>query len=170
MRNLIYIFLVIVIFFGCNNTSQLKKINIEGVWVGEVNGNNYLEIVIFPKNIFTKTGDSGNFIIVSKWLFYYSHQDLLSDALSTYLIRNDSLFNFKNDLPELHLNILKMNENELIFNHDSTYFQLTKLPDGEGFQDLSNIDTLKWDNIFFKQYLEKYYDRRKKFEDAKNNN
>jgi hypothetical protein len=154
------LFIIAITNHGCEQTPYQQRSGIDGIWTGAVNDSVYLEMIFLPKEMHLKDSSTGNLLIISKALFYYTNHDPLSSALFSFELENDSLIIHHRGV-EMDRGSVRLKGKELLL--DSFNLRLIPLPNDD-FEDFLKIDTLTWDNNYFNKYLKAYQERRARFE------
>ena len=113
MKRIVFSSLVIASII-CLQACKQVPTPMEGVWKGTAIDSTYLEVIISPKEMYSKDGNKGNFLIVSKMLFAYANYDVLSNSLMSYEFKNDSLILYKRGIKESSLKVSIINPDEVI--------------------------------------------------------
>ena len=159
---------LLIFAVGCKPKTDLRSGEMHGVWRAVANDSIYLEILISPKEIRSGEGHVGNVVIISKMLFSYTMNDLLTEALYSHELTSDSVLIYQNDVRVGSFRINRKTQNEILLDQNGIRLHLTLIPDDEIMQHVTAIDTLAWGNIHFMKYLEGYYERKNVFESLKN--
>jgi hypothetical protein len=150
--------LLLLAFFSERCAVEKSSGDIAGVWYTYSN-NTYLEIIIWPGQIHSKTGKSGNNLWISNWLFYYSPDDLLESSLWDCQSKNDSLLFFDSGV-RINGHSATSHDDQIHLTIDTIKLQLSRVSEYDAMSQILKIDTLSWDNMHFRNYLEGYYHRR----------
>lgn len=157
MNTSIRCLLLILVAVFCVSCAPIKgKTNPVGVWYSYSNSN-YLEIIIWPEQIHSTKGKGGNNLWVSDWLFYYSPDDLLEGSLGSCEVKNDTLFLFGGGL---QTDTAIMHNGQIVLAIDTIELRFTRVSADDVMSQILMIDTLSWDDINFRNYLEGYNQRK----------